>query len=275
LFWVCLPSLTLVQLFGSMLTIRRTVLERVNACRCRKNCIRPLVGAAGWPDLSNLFHPGLTAAMNSAARRETQSMAPSRSPSSPSLSFPSLLTCAATSSTAGGGGGGAMDASKQPPPQSQQQVRFRLRRISGDGACMFRAIAQGAQMATHGKAMSPESEEMAALNLRQAVVRELRRRREEIEPFLPGIAADFDEYCSTMSNPMAWGGEPEMVMAVHVVQRPITVYHAEDGQLAPIVTYGEHLLGAAQPISLLWSGAHYDLLVPELAAGTATGAAAA
>ncbi|GIL55524.1 hypothetical protein Vafri_11091 [Volvox africanus] len=203
-------------------------------------------------------------------------MAPIRGPSSLSLSFPSLLACVANSSSATpGGSGDAMGVSHQPPPQSQQQVRFRLRRISGDGACMFRAIAQGAQMATHGKAMSLESEEVAALNLRQAVVRELRRRREEIEPFLPGIAADFDEYCRTMSNPMAWGGEPEMVMAVHVVQRPITVYHVEDGQLAPIVTYGDQLLGSAQPISLLWSGAHYDLLVPELAAGTAGGAAAA
>ncbi|GLI60484.1 hypothetical protein VaNZ11_002643 [Volvox africanus] len=258
-----------------MLTIRHTVLARRNACTFRKHCMVRLLGAAGWPDLSTLFPPGITAAMGSVIRRETlSSMAPSRSPASLSLSSPSLLTCAANfSSATSGGDGNAMGASQQPP-QSQQQVRFRLRRISGDGACMFRAIAQGAQMATHGKAMSLESEEVAALNLRQAVVRELRRRREEIEPFLPGIAADFDEYCRTMSNPMAWGGEPEMVMAVHVVQRPIMVYHVEDGQLAPIVTYGDHLLGSAQPISLLWSGAHYDLLVLELAAGTVPAAAA-
>lgn len=61
-------------------------------------------------------------------------------------------------------------------------------------------------------------------------------------------------------------GEPEMVMAVHVVQRPITAYHMDDGELAPIVTYGDHLLSSFPPISLLWSGSHYDLLVPDATA---------
>ena len=55
-----------------------------------------------------------------------------------------------------------------------------------------------------------------------------------------------------------------MVMAVHVVQRPISVYHLTGAGLEPIVTYGEQLLSAGvRPISLLWSGAHYDLLVQE------------
>ncbi|PNW88849.1 hypothetical protein CHLRE_01g047450v5 [Chlamydomonas reinhardtii] len=133
---------------------------------------------------------------------------------------------------------------------------------------MFRAIVQGAQYATRGKAMPAESEGTAAHNLRLAVVAELRKRREEIEPFLPGIAPDFDEYCKTMSHPMAWGGEPEMLMAMHVLGRPITVYHVSDRGLEPIVTYGEQLLaapGAAAPVHLLWSGAHYDLLVPAAA----------
>ena len=61
-----------------------------------------------------------------------------------------------------------------------------------------------------------------------------------------------------------------MAMAVHVVQRPITVYHLQGGGLKPIVTYGEDLLGSAPPIPLLWSGAHYDLLLP--AAGAASAA---
>ncbi|GFR48207.1 hypothetical protein Agub_g10065, partial [Astrephomene gubernaculifera] len=125
-------------------------------------------------------------------------------------------------------------------PQSQQQ-QLGIFQITGDGACMFRAIVQGAQIASRGKPMPPGSEEAAAHNLRLAVVQELRKRREEMEPFLPGIAADFDQYCRTMSHPMAWGGEPEMVMAVHVVQRPITVFHVQGGALEPIVTYGDHL----------------------------------
>jgi hypothetical protein len=137
---------------------------------------------------------------------------------------------------------------------------------------------------------------------------------------------------------MAWGGEPEMLCASAVVQRPITVYHLQQvhgrwtrqqlavgprlagrwallagpaaraprapastlsasqlqapslpalastskapalsspvplpplifappqGALEPIVTYGDALLAAGvAPVSLLWSGAHYDLLLP-------------
>ncbi|PNH04732.1 hypothetical protein TSOC_009037 [Tetrabaena socialis] len=55
-----------------------------------------------------------------------------------------------------------------------------------------------------------------------------------------------------------------MAMAVHIVGRPITVFHIQGGVLAPIVTYGEQLLTGAGvvSISLLWSGAHYDLLLP-------------
>lgn len=109
--------------------------------------------------------------------------------------------------------------------------------------------------------MPPESEGSAAHNLRLAVVAELRKRREEIEPFLPGIASDFEEYCRTMSHPMAWGGEPEMLMASHVLQRPITVYHMQGAAPEPIVTYGDHMLPRTPAIHLLWSGAHYDLLV--------------
>ncbi|KAG2430792.1 hypothetical protein HYH02_013631 [Chlamydomonas schloesseri] len=176
-----------------------------------------------------------------------------------------LTRTSATSSSSSSSGGGA-GASKE--------LRFAVHRISGDGACMFRAIVQGAQYATRGKAMPAESEGTAAHNLRLAVVAELRKRREEIEPFLPGIATDFDEYCKTMSHPMAWGGEPEMLMAMHVLGRPITVYHLTDRGLEPIVTYGEQLLdGGAAPIHLLWSGAHYDLLVPAEAAAAAAAAA--
>uniref|UniRef100_A0A7S3R4G7 OTU domain-containing protein n=1 Tax=Dunaliella tertiolecta TaxID=3047 RepID=A0A7S3R4G7_DUNTE len=59
-----------------------------------------------------------------------------------------------------------------------------------------------------------------------------------------------------------WGGEPELVMAVNVIRRPITVHHIVDGAATPIVTYGEEL-GMAQAVHLLWSTVHYDLLIPE------------
>jgi hypothetical protein len=57
---------------------------------------------------------------------------------------------------------------------------------------------------------------------------------------------------------------------VYVIQRPITVYRLVGGygrggpNVEPIVTYGEPLLAAGvPPVHLLWSGAHYDALLPE------------
>jgi OTU domain-containing protein 6 len=90
----------------------------------------------------------------------------------------------------------------------------------------------------------------------------------ELEPFLAGIADDFDEYLTRMSHPAAWGGEPEMLMASHVTRRPITVYRLVGGSAEPIVTYGEQLLASGvPPVHLLWSGAHYDLLLPAPSGG--------
>ncbi|KAG2493949.1 hypothetical protein HYH03_007879 [Edaphochlamys debaryana] len=171
------------------------------------------------------------------------------------------LVAAASSSSGPSGSSFSTQAAPQQPPA------FGLFRVGGDGACMFRALVQGVQFATRGKPMPPESEATAAHTLRLAVVAELRKRREEMEPFLPGIAADFEEYCQRMSLPMAWGGEPEMAMAVHVIRRPITVYHVTGSGVEPIVTYGDQLLGSVPAISLLWSGAHYDLLLPAGPAG--------
>lgn len=74
-------------------------------------------------------------------------------------------------------------------------------------------------------------------------------------------------------------GEPELLMASRVLRRPISVYQPGGGGLfagggssspAHIVTYGEDLLGgspskqqqAVAPMHLLWSGQHYDLLLP-------------
>ena len=58
-------------------------------------------------------------------------------------------------------------------------------------------------------------------------------------------------------------GEPELLMASRVLQRPICVYQTAWGGPQYILTYGEDLCKSAAPIHLLWSGAHYDLLLPQ------------
>jgi|APGre2960657404_1045060.scaffolds.fasta_scaffold138567_1 OTU domain-containing protein 6 len=51
--------------------------------------------------------------------------------------------------------------------------------------------------------------------------------------------------------------------AVHVLKRPIAVYRlAAGGRPAHILTYFEEALGAVAAVHVLWSGAHYDLLLP-------------
>lgn len=74
--------------------------------------------------------------------------------------------------------GSPVAAGAQGRQAASASPTFRIHRISGDGACMFRAVVQGAQYLTHGSPMPQQAEAAAALNLRQAVVRELRTRRE-------------------------------------------------------------------------------------------------
>lgn len=150
------------------------------------------------------------------------------------------------------------------PLQQQRPTRFAKCGITGDGSCMFRACVQGHHQLQHGGQQLPAAAEYSkALALRQAVVEELRKNREDMEPFLPGIADDFDDYLAKMAQPGVWGGEPELLMASRVLQRPIAVYQAAWGGPQYILTYGEEFEIAAAPMHLLWSGAHYDLLLPQ------------
>eukprot|EP00878_Enallax_costatus_P029468 GHUV01031954.1.p2 GENE.GHUV01031954.1~~GHUV01031954.1.p2 ORF type:complete len:184 (+),score=37.45 GHUV01031954.1:80-631(+) len=91
---------------------------------------------------------------------------------------------------------------------AQRPTAFKRYGITGDGSCMFRACVQGHHQLQHGGEVLDSRQEYAkALELRQAVVKELRSSREEMEPFLPGIADDFDDYLRQMSQPGVWGGE--------------------------------------------------------------------
>jgi OTU domain-containing protein 6 len=51
-----------------------------------------------------------------------------------------------------------------------------------------------------------------------------------------------------------------MVMASHVLQRPISVYRPISNGVEIVVTYGDGY-AAKEAINVLWSGAHYDLLL--------------
>lgn len=138
-------------------------------------------------------------------------------------------------------------------------IDYSVTAIPGDGRCLFRAVAHGASLRS-GKPPPTESlQRELADELRTRVADELLKRREETEWFIEG---DFDKYVEQIKMPHVWGGEPELLMASHVLRMPITVYMRErdtDGLIA-IAEYGQDY-GKGNPISVLYHGfGHYDAL---------------
>ncbi|KZV53332.1 OTU domain-containing protein-like [Dorcoceras hygrometricum] len=131
--------------------------------------------------------------------------------------------------------------------------------IPGDGRCLFRSVAHGACVRSGKSPPSETLQKELADELRARVADELVKRREETEWFIEG---DFDTYVSNMRKPHEWGGEPELLMASHVLRMPITVYMYDrnSGGLISIAEYGQEY-GNDNPIEVLYHGfGHYDAL---------------
>ncbi|KAM3261220.1 hypothetical protein ACQJBY_052091 [Aegilops geniculata] len=131
--------------------------------------------------------------------------------------------------------------------------------IPGDGRCLFRSVVHGACVRSGKPIPNEDLQRKLADELRSMVADEFVTRREETEWFVEG---DFDTYVSQIRQPHVWGGEPELFMASHVLQMPITVYmHDEDvGGLITIAEYGQEY-GKEDPIQVLYHGfGHYDSL---------------
>lgn len=83
--------------------------------------------------------------------------------------------------------------------------------VAGDGACMFRSLAQGAHLAEQAeraapgppRPLPPAEEGAAAAAVRAAVCDELAAREAEIGAF---IEEDFGAYVARMRQPATWGG---------------------------------------------------------------------
>ncbi|GLJ46399.1 hypothetical protein SUGI_0977880 [Cryptomeria japonica] len=131
--------------------------------------------------------------------------------------------------------------------------------VPGDGRCLFRAVAHGSCLRKGEAAPDESTQRRLADDLRARVADELVKRREEYEWCIEG---DFDTYVEQIKKPHVWGGEPELLMASHVLQMPITVYMHErnsDGLIA-IAEYGQDY-GKRNPIRVLFTGyGHYDAL---------------
>lgn len=131
--------------------------------------------------------------------------------------------------------------------------------IPGDGRCLFRSLAHGACLRSGKPAPNESLQRELADELRVRVADEFIKRREETEWFVEG---DFDSYVSHIRKPHVWGGEPELLMASHVLEMPITVYmyDTDSGGLISIAEYGQEY-GKENPIRVLYHGSgHYDAL---------------
>eukprot|EP01018_Ginkgo_biloba_P018212 Gb_08691 [translate_table: standard] len=137
--------------------------------------------------------------------------------------------------------------------------------IPGDGRCLFRAVAHLASLRSGKPAPNESLQRELADELRTrscsqqqllgnkqqlpfTVTDELLKRREETEWFIEG---DFDVYVEQIKQSYVWGGEPELLMASHVLQMPITVYMRDrnsDGLIA-IAEYGQEY-GKENPIRM-------------------------
>ncbi|XP_020203979.1 OTU domain-containing protein At3g57810 [Cajanus cajan] len=145
--------------------------------------------------------------------------------------------------------------------EDEVSADYRITGVPADGRCLFRAIAHGACLRNGEKAPDENRQRELADELRAKVVDELLKRREETEWFIEG---DFDTYVKRIQQPYVWGGEPELLMASHVLKTPISVFMRDTGSLdlVNIAKYGEEYRNQKEiSIDVLFHGyGHYDIL---------------
>ncbi|XP_011010409.1 PREDICTED: uncharacterized protein LOC105115268 isoform X2 [Populus euphratica] len=153
------------------------------------------------------------------------------------------------------------DDVKQDSSGSTVGSDYKVTGVLADGRCLFRAIAHMACLRNGEDAPDENRQRELADELRAQVVDELLKRREETEWFIEG---DFDAYVKRIQQPYVWGGEPELLMASHVLKTMISVFMRDrtTGNLVNIVNYGEeYQKDEVNPINVLFHGyGHYDIL---------------
>ncbi|KAE8711993.1 OTU domain-containing protein [Hibiscus syriacus] len=159
------------------------------------------------------------------------------------------------------------DGNNRSSPIAAAADNYKVTGILADGRCLFRAIVHGACLRSGKEAPDENRQRELADDLRAQVVDEFLKRRDETEWFIEG---DFDSYVKEIQHPYVWGGEPELLMASHVLKIPISVYmaHRSSRNLINIANYGEEYQKDNEtPINVLFHGyGHYDILesLPEL-----------
>lgn len=155
---------------------------------------------------------------------------------------------------------------------------YGVQRVTGDGRCMFRALAKG-MAKNKGIPLAPREEVEDADDLRMAVkeiICDSETGRQEYEEAVIAITVEqsLKRYCQRIRRPDFWGGESEFLVLSRLCRQPIIIYipereyHGRGNGFIPIAEYGlEFTKNTKQwkkktPVRLLYSGRnHYDLLV--------------
>lgn len=144
---------------------------------------------------------------------------------------------------------------------SYKSANYKITGVPADGRCLFRAIGHMICLRNGEEAPDENRQRELADELRAQVVDELLKRRKEIEWFIEG---DFDVYVKRIEKPYVWGGEPELLMASHMLKTTISVFMLERNseKLLNIATYGtEYEQDEKSSIKILFYGyGHYDIL---------------
>lgn len=110
-----------------------------------------------------------------------------------------------------------------------------------------------------GQSLTLAQEKAAAAHLRQDICNELQKQKDDIEPFLE---TDIASYIAHMSQASTWGGEPELSVATHCLQRPVEVFTYGATGLQVMSTYSDPKHEDAEAVNVLFNGiGHYDLLI--------------
>ncbi|CAJ2629447.1 unnamed protein product [Trifolium pratense] len=146
-------------------------------------------------------------------------------------------------------------------PNDELSSDYRVTGVLADGRCLFRALAHGACLKNGEEAPNENRQRELADELRAKVAEELLKRRKETEWFIEG---DFDTYVTRIQQSFVWGGEPELLMASHVLKTPIFVFMRDPNSidLVNIAKYGEEYMNdEGISINVLFHRhGHYELL---------------
>ncbi|CAL4938673.1 unnamed protein product [Urochloa decumbens] len=125
---------------------------------------------------------------------------------------------------------------------------YGVQRVTGDGRCMFRALAKG-MAKNKGIPLTPREEVKDADDLRMAVKEiicdsETERQKYEEAVIAITVEQSLRRYCQRIRRPDFWGGESEFLVLSRLCRQPIIIYipereyHGRGNGFIPIAEYG-------------------------------------